>query len=322
MKNLTIEEATDLLINDEIVAIPTETVYGLAADARSDIAVSKIFKAKGRPSDNPLIVHVGDITQIDKLVIDVSESARLLMDYFWPGPLTIILKSTGSVSKLVTAGLETIGLRIPSHKTTLELLRTSGIPLAAPSANISGKPSPTSADHVRDDMEGRISGIIDGGECHIGLESTVIDMTNDAPIILRPGGISKEQIESVIGHIDISNGSSEHPKSPGMKYAHYSPDASVYIVKGGVEHFSKMILEFKSQNLKVGVLCLDGTKEKYEIAHVVKGIEGKGKNLYSALREFDVHDIDVVLCELFNNTAVMNRLLKASEERILSEMEN
>ena len=322
MKNLTIVEAINLLTNNEIVAIPTETVYGLAADARSDIAISKIFQAKGRPADNPLIVHIGDVTQIDDLVIDVSEDARLLMAHFWPGPLTIILKNSGIVSKLVTAGLTTIALRIPDHEVALELLRTSNIPLAAPSANVSGKPSPTSAKHVKYDMKERIAGVIDGGICHIGLESTVIDMTLDVPVILRPGRISKKAIESVIGHVDLSDSSSVKPKAPGMKYAHYSPDAEVYIVKGSVEYFLKIILEFKAKNLKIGVLCLNKKKGNYELANVVTEIDEKGKDLYSALRKFDATGVDVVLCELFGDVAVMNRLFKASKERILSEIQN
>jgi L-threonylcarbamoyladenylate synthase len=322
MRNLTIKEAVDLLIDGEIIAIPTETVYGLAADARNDVAVSQIFKAKGRPSDNPLIVHIGDVAQVDSLAINVSERARLLMDHFWPGPLTIILPSAGVVSELVTAKLSTVGLRMPAHDGALQLLRMSGLPLAAPSANISGKPSPTHAKHVAHDMEGRIAGVVDGGVCEVGLESTVIDMSLDVPVILRPGGISKEQIESVIGHIDVSESSSEQPKAPGMKYAHYAPDASVYIVKGQSRYFEKVILDFKEKKCKVGVLCLDTVREKYQLADVVKGIGEKGKNLYAALRQFDEQSVDVVLCEFFADVAVMNRLMKASEERVLSEVED
>jgi len=322
MKILTIKEATDLLINGEVVAIPTETVYGLAADARNDEAISKIFKAKGRPSDNPLIVHIGDVAQVDELVTTVSTRARLLMDHFWPGALTIILPSSGVVSELVTAGLATVGLRMPSHEMALELLRTSGIPLAAPSANISGKPSPTCAGHVMQDMKGRIAGVVDGGICDIGLESTVIDMTLDVPVILRPGGISKEQIESVIGQVDVSDVSSERPKSPGMKYAHYSPDASVYLVKGSHMHFKKVIQSYKEKDFKVGVLCSDVAKEKYPSADVVMGIGDEGKDLYAALRGFDEQCADVVLCEFFDNVAVMNRLMKASKERVIIEVED
>ena len=322
MKHLTIKEATDLLVADEIVAIPTETVYGLAADARSDVAVRKIFKAKGRPVDNPLIVHIGDVDQVDDLAQGVSEKARRLMAHFWPGPLTLILPSSGVVSELVTAGLDTVGIRMPGHDVALELLRTSGIPLAAPSANISGKPSPTTVTHVIHDLENRIAGVVDGGRCEVGLESTVIDMTTNVPIILRPGGISCDEIESVIGRVDISNGMFDQPKAPGMKYAHYSPNASVYLVKGDYRYFEKGVLDFRRENLKVGILCRDIARENYEVADIVKGIGEKGKNLYDALRDFDAQEVDVVLCECFDDVVVMNRLLKASEERILSEVED
>jgi len=320
MKNLTIKEATDLLLDGEVVAIPTETVYGLAGDARSDGAVSKIFTAKGRPSDNPLIVHIGEMSQVDELATAISEKARLLMDHFWPGPLTIILPSTGKVSELVTAGLTTVGLRMPSHSVALELLRTSGMPLAAPSANLSGKPSPTSVSHVKHDLEGRIAGVIDGGVCEVGLESTVIDMSTDVPIILRPGGISKGQIEGVMGQVEVSDCSSERPKAPGMKYAHYAPDARVYLVEGDEVYFEKMIQRFKAEGFKVGVLCPDTARKKCGVAEVVKGIGEKGTHLYAALREFDAQGVDVVLCEFFDDMAVMNRLRKASEERVLSEV--
>lgn len=320
MKNLTIEEAIELLIDGEVVAIPTETVYGLAADARNDEAVGRIFKAKGRPSDNPLIVHIGDMAQVDRLVTDVSEGARLLMDHFWPGPLTIILPSSGVVSELVTAGLTTVGLRMPSHKAALALLRQSGMPLAAPSANRSGKPSPTCAAHVVHDLEGRIAGVIDGGICEVGLESTVMDMTTDVPVILRPGNISQRELESVIGHVAISNGFSDQPKAPGMKYAHYSPDAEVYLVKGDHQHVAKVIRDFKEKNLKIGIVCCDATKASYELADVVKEIGETGKHLYAVLRSFDAQGVDVVLCEFFDDMAIMNRLKKASEERILIEV--
>jgi len=322
MKHLTIKEATALLMDGEVVAIPTETVYGLAADARNDVAVSKIFKAKGRPSDNPLIVHIGDIAQVDHLVTDISQAARLLMAHFWPGPLTVILPCSGVVSKLVTAGLTTVGLRMPSHELVLELLRTSGVPLAAPSANRSGKPSPTQALHVAHDMEGRIAGVVDGGICDVGIESTVIDMASDTPVILRPGGVSKAEIEAIIGPVDISGALAEKPKSPGMKYAHYSPDAKVYLIDGAYSYFEHTVQRFKADGFKVGVLCLDRTKGLYMAADVVKGIGTNGKHLYAALRDFDAQGVDIVLSELFDDEAVMNRLMKASEERVLSEVEH
>jgi len=319
MKHLTIKEATDLLINGEVVAIPTETVYGLAADARSDVAVSKIFEAKGRPSDNPLIVHIGDIAQVDSLATDVSKKARLLMDHFWPGPLTVILSSAGIISELVTAGLTTVGLRMPNHNIALKLLRKSDIPLAAPSANVSGTPSPTRPVHVVQDMKGRIAGVVDGGICDIGLESTVIDMTTDIPVILRPGSITRAEIETVIGDVDSSDATSEKPKAPGMKYAHYSPTAKIFIVRGSLSFFRSIIQEHKWNGLKVGVLCHASSQILYKRAHIVLPLGKQGKNLYYSLREFDNQGADVILSEDFGNEAVMNRLLKASENRVISE---
>jgi len=322
MEKLTIQAAIDLLTAGEAIAIPTETVYGLAADATSDVAVQKIFEAKGRPSDNPLIVHIGHFDQVDDLILKVPKRAQLLMDRFWPGPLTVILPCNHKVSKLVTAGLDSVGIRMPSHPVALELLQTSRIPLAAPSANVSGKPSPTCVDHVIHDMTGRIPGVIDGGICGVGLESTVIDMTTETPIILRPGGITRSQIEAVIGPIDVSDGlgSDQQPKSPGMKYAHYAPDAEVILVRGDVEFLTSQLDYYNYLGIKVGVLCLDSHKEQYESAAVVHGIGNRGNNLYAALRDFDAKGIDLVLCECFDDDAVMNRLMKASEGRVLEKM--
>ena len=322
MKNLTLAEAAELLLSGEVVAIPTETVYGLAADATSSVAVSKIFKTKGRPADNPLIVHISNIAQVDALACDISASARLLMETFWPGPLTIILKTNGVVSKLVTADLATVGLRIPNHKLTLALLQAIKIPLAAPSANLSGKPSPTSAAHVKHDLKQLIPGVVDGGVCQVGLESTVIDMTAKIPTILRPGGICKQQIEAVIGQVAVADATAAKPRAPGMKYTHYSPDARVYLVKGSVEHFRKTVASFQAKNLKVGVMHSENTSEHDVGADVVKTVDQQGQRLYAAMREFDADGVAVILCEFFTDDVVMNRLLKASEERILSEMEN
>jgi len=322
MKILSIKEGISLLEAGEIVAIPTETVYGLAADARSDVAVSKIFAAKKRPADNPLIVHIGDIAQVDGLAINVSEKTRLLMDHFWPGPLSIILPCTDVVSKLVTAGLKTVAIRMPNHKTALELLRTSRIPLAAPSANISGRPSPTRPEHVIHDLENRIAGVIDGGVCEIGLESTVIDMTTSTPIILRPGSITQTEIEAIVGDVIVSDLIEAKPKSPGKKYKHYAPNAQVFIVKGSLEFFKSLIIKNKNQGLKIGVLCHMSNHNFYNSAHVALAINNNGRELYETLREFDKYDVDIILCEEFDNVAVMDRLLMASEERVLVEMED
>ena len=320
MKKLTIAEAIPLLIAGEAIAIPTETVYGLAADATSDLAVQKIFEAKGRPSDNPLIVHIGHFDQIQDLILDVPNKAQILMDLFWPGPLTVIMPCSNKVSSLVTAGLDSVGLRMPSHPVALELLQTSRIPLAAPSANVSGRPSPTCADHVIHDMTGRIPGVIDGGVCDVGLESTVIDMTTEMPTILRPGVISRSQIEAAIGPVAISDGSSDRPKSPGMKYAHYAPDAEVILVQGDVDFLKSQLDYYNHLDIRVGVLCLDSHKAYYDFAAVVHGIGNQGSNLYAALRDFDAKGIDLVLCECFDDDAVMNRLMKASEGRVLEKV--
>ena len=326
MKMLTIKEAVNLLIAGEVVAIPTETVYGLAADARRDEAVNKIFSAKKRPVDNPLIAHIGDVAQVDSLATNVSENARLLMDHFWPGPLTIILPSSGVVSKLVTAGLSTVALRMPNHKVALKLLRTSGIPLAAPSANLSGRPSPTRPEHVMHDLKNRIAGVISGGVCEIGLESTVIDMTSTPPVILRPGSITQQEIEAIIGPIESSPPSTvvdeDQPKSPGMKYTHYAPNAQVFIVKGSRNFFKSIIMEQKKNGLKVGVLCHMSNHNFYRRAHVSLAISNNGKKLYDALRKFDRYGVDVILSEEFDDVAVMDRLIRASKERVLIEVEN
>ena len=323
MKKLTIKEAVKLLIDGEAVGIPTETVYGLAADARSDVATRKIFEAKGRPSDNPLIVHIGERTQLEDLVTDVSEDASLLMDAFWPGPLTLILKSKGVVSTLVSAGLDTIGIRMPGHKVALAILRQSGVPLAAPSANVSGKPSPTCAEHVVHDMQGRIVGVVDGGTCEVGLESTVIDMTRSTPIILRPGGISRAEIETLIGSVALTDEENpEVPRAPGMKYRHYAPEARVYLVKGSPAYFKKKVLDFKEKGLKVGELCCGMNEQMVDLGVVAYEMGERGQQLYAALRDFDAAGVDVVLCEYVEDEAVSNRLIKASEGCVLDEMED
>ena len=322
MKRLTQIEAAELLRRSEVVAIPTETVYGLAADARCDVAVGKIFKAKGRPADNPLIVHIGAVSQVDELATNVSQKARLLMDRFWPGPLTVILPSNGCVSSLVTAGLKSVGVRMPDHPQTLALLQALKVPLAAPSANLSGKPSPTTAAHVAFDLKGRIPGVLDGGVCQVGLESTVIDMTKETPVILRPGGIDQAEIEAVIGCVEVATGSEEKPKSPGMKYTHYAPDAQVYVVKGSRVYMEKMVRQYGQEGNLVGVLSVDANGGDFPSAKYVKNIGFKGKHLYAALRDCDAKGIDVVLCEWVSDAAVMDRLLKASEERVLNEVED
>lgn len=320
MKKLTLNEAIDELKKGEAIGLPTETVYGLAADATNDKAVGKIFKAKGRPSDNPLIVHIGHMDQVNELVQDIPDKARLLMERFWPGPLTVILQSTGIVSPLVTAGLPTVGIRMPSHPVALELLQTSRLPLAAPSANLSGKPSPTLSEHVVHDLTGRITGVVEGGASIFGLESTVIDLTTCIPVILRPGGITREQIEQVIGQVNVSEETSDTPKSPGMKYTHYAPVAEVILVKGSLEFLTLQFNYFKTMGLHIGILVQDENKSRVPDAAVIKTYGYKGRDLYDALRRFDLEGVDLIMCEYFEDEAVLNRLMKASEGRVLEAL--
>jgi len=325
MKYLTIDEAAALLEKNEIVAVPTETVYGLAANALNDDAVSKIFKAKGRPSDNPLIVHVGDVEKVKALIIgDIPPNALKLMDAFWPGPLSIILKAAPVVSKIVTAGLDTVALRMPDHPVTLALLKSSQLPLAAPSANLSGKPSPTTAKHVASDLLNNIAGVIDGGPCTIGLESTVIDMTKEIPVILRPGVITKEDIERIIGTVFKSEANHEKniPSSPGMKYKHYAPNGELFIVDNDTYAFTQLANKYAANGLKVGILCEKGNVSKYAHLQNVFDIGELNNLLYDSLRRMDNELIDIILCEKFENEVLFNRTFKASKERIISEMEN
>ena len=324
MKALTIDEAIRHLKNKEIVAIPTETVYGLAADARCDEAVGRVFVAKGRPSDNPLIVHIGDASQLQGLVAAIPEKAQVLMDAFWPGPLSIIFPTNGTVSRSVTAGLSTVAVRMPNEPLTLALLKESGIPLAAPSANLSGKPSPTKPEHVIHDLTGKIVGYLDGGACLFGLESTVIDTTVDPPVILRPGGVTKDAIESTIGPVRLASFdvTVDTPTAPGMKYAHYAPDGDLFLVDGKPDFIRSLALKYENDGYKVGILCEDTHVSFYDTRHAVVPIDKEGSRLYEALRSFDDLGVDVIFCEFFEDFAVMNRLFKASKERILSEVEN
>ena len=231
------EEASQVLHRGGMVAFPTETVYGLGADALDEKASAKIYAAKGRPSDNPLIVHISDIEQLDKLVCEIPDNAKKLMDAFWPGPMTLIFKKSGLVPDGTTGGLDTVAVRMPNHKAALELIRTSGVAIAAPSANTSGRPSPTTAAHVADDLSGKIDMIIDGGAVGIGIESTIVDVTSEIPMVLRPGYITMEMLEKVVGKVGIDKAITGpvspdvKPKAPGMKYKHYAPKAELTMFK-------------------------------------------------------------------------------------------
>jgi sua5/yciO/yrdC/ywlC family protein len=322
-----LEVAAKALQQGEIVSFPTETVYGLGAIATSQEAVLKVFEAKGRPSDNPLIVHISDINQMTSTVEEVPEIALTLAKAFWPGPLTMILKTKpGIYAPALSAGLPTVSFRMPNHPLTLELITKVGIPLVGPSANLSTKPSPTKVEHVFEDMNSRIRGIVDGGSSTVGVESTVIDLTNEeGPVILRPGVITKEQIESVIGPIQSSvttkTGEKEVPKSPGMKYRHYAPKTPVLIVEGAVESFEKAKQEAQKNGKIVGIMAQNAIVDALEIG--VEGIykmgtsvEDMNRSLFDALRTLDHLGLDIILAQGAPETGVgiayMNRLKKAA----------
>ncbi len=319
-----------------LVAFPTETVYGLGADALNEVAVKNIFKAKGRPADNPLIVHVSDISEVDKLVDVIPNDALKLMQAFWPGPLTIVLKKSKIIPDIITGGLNTVAVRIPSHPVALNLIKATGLPISAPSANISGKPSSTVANHVIEDLFGKVDVIIDGGPCTVGVESTVIDMTETPPILLRPGGITHEQLQRVIGNVRIDVGVNEEandeikPRSPGMKYIHYSPDAEVIVVEGEenkvIEFINHEVMVNRTKGLVVGVIALDNTAPHYCADKVLSlgsanEIETIAANLFGALREMDKEGVNIIFAQAIENRgvgmAVRNRLLKAAGYNIL-----
>jgi len=311
-----IRKASSIIKKGGLVAFPTETVYGLGADALNPKAVKKIFKEKGRPSDNPLIVHIARKKDVYRLAKEVPKQAEKLMKKFWPGPLTIVLKKSRIVPNIITAGLDTVAIRMPKNRIALELIRESGVPIAAPSANSSTKPSPTSARHVLEDLDGKIGMIIDGGNAKIGVESTVVDMTSDIPMLLRPGGISLEQLRKCLGKVDV------HPvakgkkskeaisRSPGMKYRHYSPKAEVILVEG----------KGKMQKIREIAKSLERKGKKVAIMKMGKDHGRIAKKLFSAFREMDRKGFDAIILEGVDEKglglAIMNRIRKAASRRI------
>ncbi|MGG3469464.1 L-threonylcarbamoyladenylate synthase [Neobacillus pocheonensis] len=327
-----IVDAANFLRENEVVALPTETVYGLGGNAESDEAVAKIFAAKGRPGDNPLIIHIADREHLNRFVKEIPLTAERLMDAFWPGPLTIIFKKKeGVLSEKATAGLGTVAVRMPDHPVALALLRACELPIAAPSANSSGKPSPTSAEHVLDDLNGKIAGVVDGGATGVGVESTVVDCTDGIPVILRPGGVTREQLAAVIGEVQVDPAlmdGAERPKSPGMKYKHYAPNAPLYLVSGTSEFFQRIVEEKEREGLKVGVLTTEECEDLFD-ADVVLAcgrraeLETVAASLYDTLRRFNQMKVDIIFSEMFPNEgvghAIMNRLLKAAGNKIISE---
>lgn len=328
-------EAAQLIREGRLVGIPTETVYGLGADALNPQAVADIFEAKGRPGDNPLIVHIAEISQLAPLIsVEPSPIAQKMMEAFWPGPLTLIFPCSERVPMRTTGGLRTVAVRMPSHPVAREIIRLSGRPIAAPSGNRSGRPSPTTAAHMLEDMDGRISMILDGGESDVGVESTVVDMTGSVPRILRPGGVTREQIAAVAGDCEVDSavlrplGEGERPRSPGMKYRHYAPAGQLTIFKGEAQHVVHAICETYDHALAEGhrplILALEPNIAAYgdrrheslgcdagQMAHVV----------FSVLRDADALHADVILSEAVEaegiGLAVMNRLGRAAAFHIV-----
>jgi len=333
-----IAEAGEILRQGGIVAFPTETVYGLGADAGNSAAVEAVFAAKGRPSDNPLIVHISQLEQLEHLVTDIQPVERRLMEHFWPGPLTLVMPvKPGAVSPYVTAGLDTVGVRMPDHPVALRLITAAGCPLAAPSANRSGRPSPTTAEHVAEDLSSRIQGIVDGGSAGVGVESTVIQVQEDGTVmILRPGGITEDQLLTVAPAVMIDPGLSgvsadTTPRAPGMKYAHYAPRGSMTIVHGedsaAVRHYiNEQLYQAEQRGERTGVLLFDEDHVDYGSAlHLSLGSrstpEVAANRLYACLRTLDAHGITFILAtgcsENGVGMAVMNRLSKAAGGRII-----
>lgn len=327
-----IRKQAKFLKQGKTVIFPTETVYGLGANALDYSAVKKIYEAKGRPSDNPLIVHICDKKDVYDLADNVSEKAKIVMDAFWPGPITIVLNKKDIVPKTTSGGLETVAIRMPSHKIAQAIIKEAGVPIAAPSANISGRPSPTKGNHVKEEMYGRVSGIILGGDCDFGLESTVLDMTERIPMILRPGSITKEELEKLIGEVDLDPSlekkeDNDKAKAPGMKYTHYSPNADVYIVSGKEEDVVKKINDLIEENtnneLRTGVMCLNKNKSKYRgiVIGLGDNLDEVGTNLFSTLIEMDKNNVDKIYSEEFPNSgvgrAIMNRLLKSAGYKVI-----
>lgn len=336
-----LDKAAEVLKSGGLVAFPTETVYGLGANALDEAAVKSIYKAKGRPSDNPLIVHISDTNALEDLVSSIPAVAPRLMTAFWPGPLTLVFPKSDKIPAIITAGLDTVAVRMPSNPIALALIRKAGIPVAAPSANSSGRPSPTQAKHVIEDLSGKVDIIIDGGNSTVGLESTVLDITPAQPVILRPGGVTQEQLRLLLGSVGMDPAiitgepSSTTPRSPGMKYRHYAPKAALLLVQGGsdsvVAEICRRAALYIDEGTSVGILATDETKSQYDPSmHISCRMVSLGSrlkpeilasNLFRCLREFDEKAVDVILAEIPESDgiglAVVNRLTKAAGGNII-----
>lgn len=334
-----VKKAGALLREGKLVVFPTETVYGLGANGLDAEAVKRIFEAKGRPSDNPLILHISSAGQMDRLVSRVPENALKLMERFWPGPMTLVMEKSPLVPGAVTAGLDTVAIRMPDHPVAKAVIEHAGVPIAAPSANLSGKPSPTSARHVIEDLMGRVDMIIDSGDVLIGVESTVVDLTSGKATVLRPGGVTLEQLREALGEVDLDPGLISHgdniiPRAPGMKYTHYSPEAEVIIVDGRLEdivdRIKSMTAGLEDSGKRVGILATEQTKDRYARGLVISAGDRNtpatiAANLFGLLREFDRKGVDVILAEAIEERdvglAVMNRLLKSAGYNIIRAKE-
>lgn len=335
--------AAKILRSGGLVAFPTETVYGLGASALDPRAVARVFLVKGRPVDNPLIVHVAAKEAVFRLASRVDGRVLRLMDHFWPGPLTIVLPKKEDLPKEVTAGLDTVAVRMPAHQVALALIAAAGVPVAAPSANLSGRPSPTTAEHVLTDLGGAIDAVLDGGPAGIGVESTVLDLTEPIPVVLRPGGVTPEEICAVIGEVRLGPGAEgeaparaadednlKNPRSPGMKYRHYAPRAPLILVEGDSRRVAAKVKELaeakKAGGLRVGILAPAESASFYEPENVVTAGSRRcpqqiAARLYSALRHFDDLGVDVIIAEGIEpvglGLAIMNRLRRAAGDRII-----
>lgn len=336
IKDWELLEAAQILQSGGLVGFPTETVYGLGANALNPEAAKKIYGAKGRPSDNPLIAHISCMEELMPLVTEVTEAGRKLAEAFWPGPLTLVFPKSEAVPYETTGGLETVAVRMPADPVANRLIALSGVPVAAPSANTSGKPSPTTAQHVLRDMDGKIEMIIDGGAVGIGVESTIVDVSGEQAILLRPGAITVQMVEEVVGPVGIDPAilgplsEGERPRAPGMKYRHYAPQAELILVEGELEQVVARInfltRERLGQKYQVGIICTEETRMRYPHG-IVRSVgiraqeETIAHNLFAVLREFDDLDVDYIYSESFSSDhlgqAIMNRLTKAAGYHII-----
>lgn len=340
LDNQAIKKAGQILKDGGLVAFPTETVYGLGGNALDPRASMKIYAAKGRPSDNPLIVHIAELEKLKEITTKIPEGAMILAKKYWPGPLTMILPKADIVPKETTGGLDSVAVRFPSDVIAQELIRAAGGFVAAPSANTSGRPSPTLAQHVEEDLGDAIDMILDGGQVGIGLESTIVDFTEDVPVVLRPGYISLEMLKDTLGEVRMDKGllitdNSIRPKAPGMKYRHYAPQADLAIVEGPTEkvisYINQMTAEAQKKGIKIGIIATDETASRYTNG-IIRSIGSREEeetiahHLYEVLRDFDGDGVSAIYSEAFYTPkmgqAIMNRLLKAAGHKIVYVQED